>query len=565
MFLSLCLTVPLFAIVASGLAWPLVARCTLDPAEKLGATIALSLVGVFLLAWFGFIIRAPLSLHWLLPVVSFGGLVARKKELEATLRTPDARELLIGQCLVAAWCLGWLSLVVTYSGGGWAADWFEHWERSRHFLERGSHDAVFIEHASVTARPPLANVVTAALLSLTRADFAHYQLLSTLLASLAFTPAALLARRFGGTAAVPMAAVLCMLNPLFVQNATFAWTKLPAAFFVLGALWFFLTAKHAPHGLGRALLFSACLSAAILTHYSAGPCALVLAAAWVIHTWSRRLDAAWWRATAAAATLGALLLATWFGWAFAVYGASGTLLTNTSVQAADTSASGQLARVALNLRDTLVPHFLRSFDQGLIAQTSPWGYQRDWFFQSYQVNLVFAFGCLAWLILGVTLRRAWSAAPKAIRVSWTVAVAATVIIGIAVHGARDTWGLTHICLQPVVLLGLAFLAGSVSTLARPWRITLALGAAFDLTFGLLLHFGVQSLAFDRWLNPSRTLDSVFATYNQTAFMNIAAKVQHQLLFFADALALPPPLVGCGLALLLALALGRCRACSAHGS
>lgn len=556
--LSLLCTTLLLALIAAGLAWPLVARRALDPAEKIVATVALSLLGVFLFAWLSFVAKLPVVLHWALPLAALGGLAARRAEFAATWRDPAARELLLGQCLVTAWCLGWLALVITYSGGGWAADWYEHWERARHFLERGPRAAVFIDHAGVTARPPLANVVIAALLSLTRADFAHYQLISTLLATTAFAPAALLARRFGGAAAIPVAAVLCMLNPLFVQNATFPWTKLPTAFFVLSALWFFLRTTRAGSPLEPALLLGACLAAAILTHYSAGPYAVVLAAAWLGQTWVRRLDPAWWRATAAAGTLGALLLATWFGWALAIYGADATLLANTSVQAADPTAGGQLLRAALNLRDTLVPHFLRPLDAALIAQTSPWGWWRDWFFQSYQVNLILALGSTAWLVLAAALWHAWSGARHAVRISWVVAVAATVVLGVAVHGARDTWGLAHICLQPVVLLGLAGVAGLAHNLSRPWRLALVAGLTIDFALGLVLHFGVQNLVFDRWFAPGRSLDAVFATYNPIAFMNIAAKVQHQLSFFSDVIALPLPIIVGGLAALLTLAVWRCR-------
>ncbi len=557
MILSLCLTLPLCGVMVTGLAWPLVARRTLDPAEKIVATVAGSLLGIFLLGWAGFVAPWPVAIHWILPLVAGGGLAARHREIVATWHDPAARGLVLGQLIVSAWCLGWLALVTTYSGGGWAADWYEHWERTQFFLTRGPLNAVFIDHAGLTARPPLANVVTAVLLSLTHADFAHFQLFSCLLASLAFAPAALLARRFGGTAAIPVAALLFMLNPLLVQNATFAWTKLPTAFFLLSALWFFLRAWESDRPLGPALLFSACLAAAILTHYSAGPYAVVLAVAWLIRSWVRRAERPWWRATAAAAAGGVTLLATWFGWALAQYGLGGTLLANTTVQAADTSAGGQFLRIALNLRDTLVPHFLRPLDPSLITQTSPWGWWRDWFFQSYQVNLIFAFGSVAWVGLGVAVGRIWSVTPRPRRLGWTTAVAATALLGIAVHGARDTWGLAHICLQPLVLLGLAFLAGQVRSLPRPWRRALAVGAACDLAFGIMLHFGVQNLAFDRWFMPDRSPDAIFATYNSIAYMNIAAKVQHQLAFFSDRMALPPPVIGCGLAALLAVALRRC--------
>jgi hypothetical protein len=556
--LSLSAAGLIFGVVALGLAWPLVARTTLDPAEKLVAGATLSLLGVFLLGWAGFVAKLPVGWHWILPALAVAGLAARRADLAALWRDPAARELLFSQVLVSVWGLAWLAWVKSYSGGGWAGDWFEHWDRARFILERGPPDTLFLGHATVTARPPLANVVSAVFLSLTRVDFAHYQLLSALFGSLAFAPAALFARRLGGSAAIPVAALLFMLNPMFVQNTTFAWTKLPTAFFVLGAVWFFLRTATAPHPRRPALLFAATLAAAILTHYSAGPFAVVLAAAWLIRSLARRAEPAWWRATAGAAVLGAILLATWFGWALVVYGAGGTLLANTSVQTADATAAGQLGRIALNLRDTLVPHFLRPLDSALIAQTSPWGAWRDWAFQSYQTNLLFAFGSVAWLALAAVQRRIWAATDRGVRLGWAAAVGAAVVLGVAVHGARDTWGLTHICLQPVVLLGLAALGGCAASLAPPWRRLLVAGAAIDFALGLFLHYGVQQLAFDRWFAPGRPLAATFATYNQVAGMNLAAKAQLRAVFFYDTIALPFGLLAAAVLALLALGVWRLR-------
>lgn len=528
----------LFAVISLGLAWPLVARARLDAAEKLVAALALSLIGVFLFGWLDFVARGPVALHWLLPALALAGLVARGRELRGLWGDDAARELLFCQFGVSLWVLGWLAWVRTYSGGGWAGDWFEHWERARFILERGPPETLFLGHAAFTARPPLANVVTAVWLSLSRVDFAHYQFFTTLLGSLAFAPAALFARRLGGAAAIPVTALLFSLNPMFVQNATFAWTKLPAAFFVLVAVWFFLHARTAVQPIVPALLCAATLAGGILAHYSAGPFAVVLAAAWLVRSAAHRGASGWGRATAAATALGALILAAWFGWAFAVYGTGGTLLANTSVTTVDSTLGGQLTRVALNLRDTFVPHFVRALDTSLIAQRSPWGAWRDWFFQSYQTNLFFAVGSVAWLVLAAALRPLWPGAARGERAGWAAAVGATVLLGIAVHGARDTWGLAHICLQPLILLGLACLGGQAGALPRPWRLVLVAGAAADFALGLFLHYGTQAFLFERWFAPGRALEAAVASLNPIAAMNLAAKTQLRVEFFADAVALP---------------------------
>ena len=551
MLLDLVCRLLILGVVALGLAWPLAARLALAPAERLVASAALSLLGVFLFAWAVYVCALPTVVLWALPLLAGAGLIVSAHAFREMWRDADVRALAIAQLLVTGWCVGWMATIASYSGGGWAADWFEHWERARFFLERWPHDTHFLGRYAVPARPPLANVVTGAFLRLTHVDFAHYQLVSSLLASLAFLPAALLARRFGGGRAIAVLAVLFMVSPLFVQNATFAWTKLPAAFFVLAALAFFLRAHDADAPRIAAPLCGVCLAAGLLAHFSAGPYAVLLAVAWFVLGWPRRREAAWWRTTAATALVAALVLATWFGWSLAIYGAHETFLSNSSATARDVHGGNQLVRIALNLFDTLVPHFLRSFDTSLIAQRSAWGALRDWCFQCYQVNLSLAFGSVAWLAI---LREAITR----VRAFWLCCAVAVVVLGVATVGQRDHWGLTHVSLQALVLLGLAALAARWASLGRAWRLALLTGAVVDFTLGIALQFGVQSYALDRWFAAGRSPDDTLRSYSDAAFMNLAAKIQHQLAFFSDVFAPPPALVLALLAAILMLALVRAR-------
>jgi 4-amino-4-deoxy-L-arabinose transferase-like glycosyltransferase len=55
-----------------------------------------------------------------------------------------------------------------------------------------------------------------------------------------------------------MAAVVLMLNPLFLQNATYPWTKLQAAFFILSGLYFFLRVRDGDGGSGPRALCALC-------------------------------------------------------------------------------------------------------------------------------------------------------------------------------------------------------------------------------------------------------------------------------------------------------------------
>lgn len=554
----------LLALLSFGLGWPLATRLRCTPAERLVAGVALSWLTLFLAGWIVYVAALPHTWFWGLPVLAAAGLAAGWRSLRELWRDAEARELLLAQALVTSWCVGWLALVVSYSGGAWMGDWFGHWQRADFFLQRGPVDIRFNGFDALTSRPPLANVVFGVGMALTRPDFAHYQLIVTFLGTLAFLPGALLTRRFPGatdiarrTTAIRILAVLFLVSPMFVQNATFAWTKLHAAFFTLAALHFLLRtpAADCPRA---GILFSVTLAGALLTHYSAGPYALVFATVWVARGAGRWRDAAWWRETAGAAAAGFAVLATWFGWALAVYGPRGTFLTNTSVTDQAATPGSQLAAAFLNIRDTVVPHFLRSVDPALINQSSPWGAWRDWLFQLYQVNLIFIFGSLTWLaVLGVLIAVARPSPPR-LRLAWGAGTVAVIVLGVAVHAGRDTWGLAHICLQPLVLAGLALLAARWTTLTSGWRRLVVAGASIDVALGIALHFGAQSFLLDQWFAPGRSAAETFASYSPAAQVNWRAKLHFRHGFFGDAFAGYDILVLVLLALLLGLALARAR-------
>lgn len=147
-------------------------------------------------------------------------------------------------------------------------------------------------------------------------------------------------------------------------------------------------------------------------------------------------------------------------------------------------------------------------------------------------------------------------ASPGVRARWIAAIAATALLGIGAHGARDTWGLTHICLQPLVLAGLALLAARWDSLGRGWRRAIVAGAVVDFALGIALHFGVQSFLLDQWLAPGRTSAETLASYTPIAQLNLRAKLQGKWTFFGDAFAANDLAIMALLGALLALALWR---------
>jgi hypothetical protein len=93
-----------------------------------------------------------------------------------------------------------------------------------------------------------------------------------------------------------------------------------------------------------------------------------------------------------------------------------------------------------------------------------------------------------WILAGRLLR---SRASPEIRF-WRIFVPLAVLLGVATHGGRDLFGVTHVTLQPVVLLGVTLLAANAARLPRLARGVLLVGCVLDFAFGIALQHQVES-------------------------------------------------------------------------
>ena len=318
--------------VTLGLSSPIMDRLRLGHSESLVAGAVLSLILAWAVAWAVFVSGAPLLGYWLVPVLGFAGLAIGLRGLRRHAADPAARDLLIGQLLVTLWCVSCLSFVRTYSGGAWLGDWLEHWQRAHFFLRDWPKGQLFFDIYEVPARPPLPNVLTAAFLRVTSADYFHYQVIMTVLCSLAYLPVGLLAGALRRAAGDPDRRRGAPGQSPVHPKLDLPRTKLQAAFFVLAGLYFFLRVRDqdAPSAT-PGVLCALCLGGAIVTHYSSGPYVLVLAVAWIGFGFRRRWDHGFARTTLVAAAAGACVIAPWFAWSAAQFGWHSTLLSNSSV------------------------------------------------------------------------------------------------------------------------------------------------------------------------------------------------------------------------------------------
>lgn len=431
------------------------------------------------------------------------GLVAviRRRRVAGLAADPAVREAFWCWTLLSLWGLALLACVFSFSGGVWMGDWEEHYQRPLLHLRLRAEDAEFRQLFTLPARPPLANLADAALLWLTDASFARHQVFMFLLNSLAFLPAALFCRTLGGgRASTAWMAWMLMLNPLFLQNATYPWTKLITAFFVLTGLHVLLARPAVSQ---RTVGGFALLMLGVLTHYSACVWLLVFAAAWILGQRARWIERGFWTANLKAALAGGLLLLPWIGYTLTHYGWGATLGSNTTVRTGSEFTWGEnLLNTVPKLWNTLVPHPLRNFDRTLITQANPWTWLRDHLFYIYQVNLFFAVGTAGLILLAWTARQPRDQEPDPRRRIWWIALPATLVLGTAVHGYVDVWGLVHICLIPLVLLGVALAASRLPGLIRsrtaPWILGgVAAGWALDFYLGIALHYAGQALQLGR--------------------------------------------------------------------
>ena len=493
--LRLALLVPLLLLSAVAPGFALVHRLRWRPLETLCAAIAASLTLLYLFTFALYLSGLPMVWTTFGSAVSLLLALVHRRALAALFTAREVRPVVAGFGALFAWTLALAALVRHFSGGGWGVEWLQHFQRCLYFLHRLPTETILHGPCLITARPPMMNVLGAYFLAHVGDDFAAFQVVFVFLNLLPFLACALMARRLdprGGRSTAVLVALFAAC-PLFVVNATYTWTKLLSAFFVIVALWFYLSARRTRE-VARDVAWSLALAGALLVHYSAGAFAVLLAAHF-LWTLVREEPARGWPIRLAAMVPGVLVLATWVIWALAVFGIERTATANSSFE--DSSRMGATANVVKVLRnvvDTLVPHPLRGVSLAELDQTSALGYARDYTFLIYQTNVVVAMGSVGgvlvtWLVGRRLLARRATEETR----FWRFFVPASLVLGVATHGGRDLFGVAHVTAQPLVLLGVTLLAAAARRRSRPAQWALVFGCAVDFGLGIALQHHVESL------------------------------------------------------------------------
>ena len=502
------LLVPVASIVP-GL-W-LASRLNWSPTERLYAAVAFSQIILYFASAAVYLTGAGNAGAWVVMLLACAMLATNLAHLRKLFTHHATRHTLSALLTVTLGSLVFMAGIRVYSGGGWGVDWLEHYQRSRFFAEHWPVRTLLCGYL-LPARPPMMNLVDSLLLMtagrLSGMSFVVYQVSMVLLSALVVLPCALwvslLRGRLRHHGWLALLAALLLINPAISNNMTYPWTKLYAAFFILGSLWFYLRGWR-KNDSKRMIFAVALMAAACVAHYSAGPYALLLTVHYLVAVvpkrgWPARGQAM--REISAGLLVTALLLGSWVGWSIANYGIKATTSSNSSAMENKAMTLAQSAQsISSNLIASLVPHPLRSsyahwLESSLTTQRNPLGLVRDYLFTIYQTTLPASIGSVAGLV--VIAWWAWSvlrrAEPAPIRRFWAWFIAGGYVLGVAVHGGHQLPGVAHVCLQPLTLLGLCVIAARAPAWPLTVRVLLVAGALLDLLAGTLLHLSMQ--AFD---------------------------------------------------------------------
>ena len=477
----------------------LVRRLAWRPMEKLCGSVGLSLALVYLASW-GIYCFGPadsgihVAPYAAVSLLCAGLAAASWRDAVRLWRSPRVRRAVYGYGFLMGWTLVMLAIIRNYSGGTWRSDWLEHFQRTLYFLHHFQAGTPILGNYELPARPPMMNVVAGFFLAQAGDRFENFQVIFALLNLLPFLACCQLLPRLTGprrSRILPLVVVFA-LNPAVMEAATYTWTKALAAFYVLLAVHFYLDGWR-KQDRGRMLAAFLALSAGMLVHYSAGPYAVFFAMHFLLQVFWRRPRK--WREALLVSAVCGLFLATWFGWSIKTFGTRLTFASNTSVTSSRQYAGHNLEKIAGNLFDTVVPVELR--DPGLLAafdQPNALGKLRDEFFMSYQTNLMLTMGicgglAAVWLYWRALRKRG---ANPAERRFWLALVPFSIVLGVASTGERDYFGLAHLTLLPIALLGLTLVAGTV-----PWSRALGMvvlcGCLVDFAGGVWLQAHVEGM------------------------------------------------------------------------
>jgi hypothetical protein len=173
----------------------------LNSSEKLCASIGLSVFLIYVAATAIYLANLSWAWCWLASAAGFALTVLSWPQLVRLLSKKNIQRQLGGFGLLLVTGFLMLCLIQHYSGGAWAGDWLEHYQRAQFFRNRQPLETLFIQQYPLPARPPLMNLVAAYFLSHIGDRYDLFQLIFLFLNMLVLFPCVLIASFWAGMAA----------------------------------------------------------------------------------------------------------------------------------------------------------------------------------------------------------------------------------------------------------------------------------------------------------------------------------------------------------------------------
>jgi hypothetical protein len=321
---------------------------------------------------------------------------------------------------------------------------------------------------------------------------------------------------------------------MFVQNSTYTWTKMQAAALVALGVYFYWQGWKEKDA-SRLRVSVALLAAGVLVHYSAAPYALAVALHFAVV--GRKSFATRPQEVGIAAGIAVGVIAPWIGWSISAYGVGTTFLENTTANGfRNQSLSQNFGMVFHDIIITIIPGFLRGADVNSWAEAGSWGHIRELAFLTYQANGLLMFGVGGVIALWLVLRRDWSGADPALKI-FGLAIVGAGLVGVALHPWPDNYGLAHIALQTLCLIGLGVVAGSWASLRLELRQLVLGGFLVDLLLGVALHVLYESRTFGAGnAGEGGLFSGGERPLPETPWQNWVDKGHHHFIFVGDTFA-----------------------------
>lgn len=477
-----------------------------DPLERLCLAVAGGLIFLYGASFVVYVVNAPLWAYKLISVISFIALLLNRHVLRDMFDESAVCVALGCYTMLVCWGLLCATMISSYSGGYWALDWFEHFQRAMFFLNHWPLEAKFLGTYALSARPPAFNLITAYFLSHCEATYAVFQIVTVVVGAACLFPALLFART---RKQYWLVAFLFALNPMFIQNLTYTWPRLATTLFVVLGIYFYATALPDSTFRRQAVAY-VLLGMGVAVHYSAAPFLIIVGAHHFVTALLGRLIIV--RYLLAYGVCGALCMIPWIGFSIWRFGFQLTFGSNSTVLGIkQLSWLENATKIRLNLRDSILPDIVH-YPLYSPLENSPTVnlVVREIMFILFQRSILMMFGCLNVLFIILLFYR--------LRISfsnrgffWPILIGGGTFLGIAVIGARDPFGLAHICLVPIMVLGVSFLAIQIDKLSTLERIVFVGGVLVDAVAGIGLHFWFQIV-------PLQTINLICKNYFHLVFL-----------------------------------------------